>query len=180
MQPAPPSPDNSALRSDVSHVDFPQGKYTSPPNILVWLTALDLDSKHNWRVRAAARNVTASGFDVVIESWADTVLYSAAVSWVAYPKDQAGVLSGRVSSSDYRDWFPAQTGNQSKVRFTVPFDRPVPKVFVALSELDMDSSRNLRVKVYADKVSDKEFTWHGDAWGDSLLYTVGADWIAFG
>ncbi|KAK4146595.1 uncharacterized protein C8A04DRAFT_25511 [Dichotomopilus funicola] len=179
-QPALPSPDNPGLRRDISHVDFRKGKYTSPPNILIWLTAFDFDNRYNWRVRAAAHNVTASGFDVVIESWGDTTLYSAAAEWVAYPKDQAGVLSGRVSSNDYRNWFPAQAGNQGKVRFAVPFERLNPKVFMALSELDMDSSRNLRVKVYADRVSSEGFTWHGDAWEDSLLYSVGADWIAFG
>ncbi len=168
------------FRRDVQHFEFPLGKYTEPPNIVVWLNALDLSKDANWRIRAVARDVSATGFDLGIESWADTVVYSASAAWVAYPRNHPGVLSGKVSSSASRNWFPPQASNGGRVAFDMPFDRPDPKVFIALSELDMDSSRNLRVRLTADKISDRSFTWHGDAWADSILYAVGGDWIAFG
>ncbi|KAK3934645.1 hypothetical protein QBC46DRAFT_426512 [Diplogelasinospora grovesii] len=163
----PPVTDDN-FRRDVHRFDFPRGKYTEPPGVVVWLNALDMSKDANWRIRAVARNVSAAGFDLAIESWADTVVYSASAAWVAYPRNHPGVLSGKVSSSDYRNWFPPQASNGARLKFDTPFDRPDPKVFIALSELDMDCSRNLPV------------SWHGDTWADSILYEVGADWVAFG
>jgi hypothetical protein len=168
------------FRRDSEHFDFADDSFKEPPNVVLWLNSFELGKGANWRIRALAKKVTNTGFDLVIESWADTVLLSATAAWVAYPQKYDGVLSGRVSSNDLRHWFPAVANNNAKVRFPAgAFDR-TPKVFIALSELDMDSSKNLRVKLSADKIDAKGFTWHGDAWADSLLYGVGADWIAFG
>jgi hypothetical protein len=80
-----------------------------------------------------------------------------------------------------RNWFPPQASNGGRVDFGKAFDRPDgPKVFLALSELDVDSSRNMRVVVAAEHVDARGFTCKGETWADSILYTVGADWIAFG
>ncbi|KAM0321787.1 hypothetical protein ACHAQA_009883 [Verticillium albo-atrum] len=174
------SPDGDGICRDTEHFDFPEDKFAEPPNILVWLSALDLDRANNWRVRAKVNNVTSTGFDLVIESWADTKLYSAAASWVAYPKNSEEAVGGRISTSELREWFPAVANNSKKVKFPPKFFDRAPKVFVALSELDMDSSSNLRVMVNADKIDASGFVWHGDSWADSQLYMVGADWIAFG
>ncbi|KAK2594034.1 hypothetical protein QQS21_008253 [Conoideocrella luteorostrata] len=174
------TPDKQGVRRDTEHFDFPEGKYTEPPNVLVWLSAMDMDKTHNWRVRAKATTVTTTGFDLAIETWGDTVLYSATASWVAYPKNSQGATGGRVSTEDLRQWFPAVANNSKKVKFPAKFFDKVPKVFIAISALDMDSSVNLRVKVSADKIDAYGFTWHGDSWADSQLYTVSADWVAFG
>ncbi|KAH7264607.1 metalloprotease [Fusarium solani] len=175
-----PTPDKDGIRRDTEHFDFPDGKYTEGPNVLVWLSALDFDNGHNWRVRAKATNVTPSGFDLDIETWEDTKLYSATASWVAYPKGREGVVSGRVSSSELRNWFPPSASDSKKVKFPAKsFDR-TPKTFLAISELDIDSSTNLRVKVRADKVDANGFIWRAESWEDSKMYNVGVDWIAFG
>jgi hypothetical protein len=174
-----PTP-KDGIRRDTEHFDFPEGQFNEEPNVVVWLSALDLDKGHNWRVKAYATNVTASGFDLNIDTWADTILYSAAASWVAYPKGRDGVASGRVSSSELREWYPPQNLDIKKVKFPAKlFDRE-PKVFLAISELDLDSSTNLRVKVSADKIDEFGFVWRAESWDDSSIYNVGADWIAFG
>ncbi|KAL9944226.1 hypothetical protein D7B24_006491 [Verticillium nonalfalfae] len=173
-------PGDDGVRRDIESFAFSDDKYTEPPNIIVWLNALDLDKERNWRVRASAVNVTSSGFDLAIESWGDTLLYSATASWAAYPKRHEGVASGRVSTREIREWFPPIAENFKKIKFPPKsFDR-APKVFVAINELDMNCSGNLRVAVSAEKVDASGFVWHGSSWGDSQLYTVGADWIAFG
>jgi hypothetical protein len=88
--PAPLSPDG--FRRDTTTIHFPNNKtYPLPPGILIWLNGLDMDSSHNWRIRARAQNITPTTFDLVIESWSDTVLYSASVARVAYPADYPGV-----------------------------------------------------------------------------------------
>lgn len=38
----------------------------------------------------------------------------------------------------------------------------------------------MRAEAFADKISSDGYTWHEESWDDSLLYSVGADWIAFG
>ncbi|CAJ0538540.1 Ff.00g066010.m01.CDS01 [Fusarium sp. VM40] len=175
-----PATDKDGIRRDTEHFDFPDGQYTDEPNILVWLSAIDLDKGHNWRVKAHATNITSSGFDLNIDTWADTIMFSATASWVAYPKGHEGVANGRVSSSDLRDWYPPSALDSKKVKFPPKvFDRE-PKVFLAISELDLDSSTNLRVKVSADKIDASGFVWRAESWGDSSMFNVGADWIAFG
>ncbi|KAK1526988.1 metalloprotease [Colletotrichum costaricense] len=171
------------LSQDITQIDFPRDAYAEgqPPRIITWLTGLDLGKDANWRIRCFARAVTHKGFELVIETWADTVCYSASASWVAHPADQEGVQSGKVSSSNVREWFPPVAKTKVKVNFAGngAFEK-TPKVSIGLSELDMDSAKKLRVKVFADKITPDGFIWHGETWDDSLLYTVGADWIAFG
>ncbi|KAK1479621.1 metalloprotease [Colletotrichum cuscutae] len=171
------------LSQDITQIEFPRDAYAEgqPPRIITWLTGLDLGKDANWRIRCFARAVTHKGFELVIETWADTVCYSASASWVAHPADQEGVQSGKVSSSNVREWFPPVAKTKVKVNFAGngAFEK-TPKVFIGLSELDMDSAKKLRVKVFADKITPDGFIWHGETWDDSLLYTVGADWIAFG
>ncbi|CAH0032818.1 unnamed protein product [Clonostachys rhizophaga] len=176
----PPQPDENEVRRYRKHFSFSSGTYSEPPNVVVWLSALDIDKSRNYRVRALARNCTATGFDLDIESWLDTILYSATASWVAYPKNSDSAVSGRVSTLDVRTWFPAIPENHKEVTFPAKFFDKVPKLFVGISEIDMDSSANLRVKTYADSLSQDGFVWHGDTWLDSQLYAVSADWIAFG
>lgn len=171
------------LSQDITQIEFLRDTYAEgrPPRIITWLTGLDLGKDANWRIRCFARAITHKGFELVIETWADTVCYSASASWVAHPADQEGVQSGKVSSSNVRDWFPPVAKTKGKVTFAGngAFEK-TPKVFIGLSELDMDSAKKLRVKVFADKITPDGFIWHGETWDDSLLYTVGADWIAFG
>ncbi|KAB5569917.1 metalloprotease [Coniochaeta sp. 2T2.1] len=174
-----PQADAQGVRRDVKTFTFPPGTYSQPPNVVVWLKALDLAKGANWRVRALARNVTADKFELSIESWSDTRLFSAAASWVAYPKGKEGVYSGVVNSLDYRTWYPPSQDNGGKVRFPKAYDKE-PKVFAAINYLDMDSARNLRVKGFVDTVDNGGFAWHANTWGDSVLYSGGLNWISFG
>ncbi|KXJ87351.1 hypothetical protein Micbo1qcDRAFT_98944, partial [Microdochium bolleyi] len=183
--PDPIQENGNTVRRDISQVDFPKpNTYTAdkPPKVLTWLTGLDLGREANWRIRCYAQNITHKGFDLVIETWGDTICHSASASWVAYPADADAVQGGKVSSLDVRSWFPAVPKTKGKVEFEqqgpTSFDK-TPKVFIGLSMLDMDSAKKMRVKVYADKISSDGFWWHGDSWDGSQLYSVGADWIAF-
>jgi len=172
--------DEKGIRRDRKHFNFSDGGYSEPPNVIVWLSALDIDKSRNYRVRAIASNVTAKGFDLDIESWLDTILYSATASWVTYPRNSESAVSGRVSTLDVRTWYPPIPKNSKDVSFPAKFFDRAPKLFVGISEIDMDSSANLRVMTYADNITQDGFVWHGDTWLDSQLYAVSANWIAFG
>ncbi|KAK1254043.1 hypothetical protein MKX08_008038 [Trichoderma sp. CBMAI-0020] len=65
-------------------------------------------------------------------------------------KTAEDVTGGRVSTSELRDWFPPIASNSKKVKFPAKLFDKTPKVFIGISELDMDSSSYLRAKVGQD------------------------------
>ena len=167
------------FRRDTKRCNFASGKFSAKPKVIVWLKAFDTKSGANIRIWARATNISDKGFDLVIEGWADTKIYRAAASWFAHDASKTNVQSGAVSTRDYRDWYPAQINNGGNVTFAKGIARE-PRVFAALSFIDMSSNANLRINVGAESVSEQGFKWVANAWADTVCYQVGVDWIAFG
>jgi hypothetical protein len=153
--------------------------YEEKPEVIVWLSGLAMSKDRNTRVRAYADNITAEGFDISIETWADSVLFGATATWIAYPKSKAGVTSGTDDTANYRDWSPAQVENGRKVDFNADYDK-APKVYVAVNRLDFDNATDLRFRATTTRVNAHGFQWNVNAWGDTLCYGAGVSWIAFG
>lgn len=65
-----------------THVSFQQ-PFAKPPQVIVNLAGLDVSNARNTRVTVSANNVSTSGFDLVVDTWADTILYAVWVSWIA-------------------------------------------------------------------------------------------------
>ncbi|KAI0184597.1 hypothetical protein EV127DRAFT_515955 [Xylaria flabelliformis] len=97
-------------------------EYPSIPEVVVFLTALDIDKSANCRVKTYASNVTTRGFKLHIETWSDTKLSECGVSWIAHLADNPGISSGNFSTQE------AQTNNQGTLSFTPGFEKP-PKIF---------------------------------------------------
>jgi hypothetical protein len=136
------------------------------------------DDVKGWRVRAYASDADARGFTLHLDTWADTTLWSATASWVAWPAGKAGVAGGSFSTSDVRPWDQPQLLNSKWVDFPAGrFQRP-PTVLMALNELDLRQGHGLRVKLSADSVSAEGMNWHIDSWADSVLYSAAASYIA--
>jgi hypothetical protein len=152
--------------------------YSSPPKIVVWLNQLDMDRNKNWRIAAKATNITTTGFTIHIDTWGDTVLYSATAAWFAYPSDKAGVASGAYSTQDVRPWNQPQLTNNGRVGFPAGTFQKDPTVLIAFNSFDVDCSRNLRLKLSADSVSKDGLNWHIDSWYDTILYSAGASYVA--
>ncbi len=153
--------------------------YASPPKVVVCLNQLDMVRGKNWRITATATDVTATGFTLHIDSWADTELYSATAAWIAYPSDKAGVVSGSYNTQDVRPWNKPQLANSGRVDFPRGAFQRAPTVFLAFNSMDIDASHNLRLKLGADSVSKDGLNWHIDSWADTILYSAGASYIAF-
>ena len=153
--------------------------YLSPPKVIVWLNSLDLASGKGWRVSATATDVTPTGFTLHIDSWSDTVIYSAAAAWIAYPSDKAGVVSGSYSTSDVRPWDKPQLYNSGRADFPRGAFQRTPTVLFALNELDIDPGHNLRLRLAVSSVSKDGLDWHVDSWWDTILYSASASFIAF-
>lgn len=162
------------------HIKFKRA-YNNPPMVVVWLSQLNMDRKRNWRVRAYATDITTAGFTVHADTWGDSLLYSAGVSWIAYPSDKKNVASGRCSTKDIRNRSSCQRNNEKRVSFfadkKMSFTAP-PRVVVGINTLNVDCSHNMRLKVYADQITKSGMTCHMNSWSDSVLYAAGMSYIA--
>ncbi|KAG8845810.1 hypothetical protein FRB96_002269 [Tulasnella sp. 330] len=150
----------------VQDVGFPMG-----------LTWLDIDRCANIRIKAYSDCLTTRSVKVHLDAWADTTLYSAGSTWLDVAKNDRDFQYGVFSTNDDHPWNQPKTETCRIITFEKPFAEP-PKIVLWLKELDIDKSHNWRVKTYADNITKTGFTLHIDTWGDTILYTGTATWIA--
>lgn len=152
--------------------------FNAPPKVVTWLQSLDMGKKKNWRIRVSATDIDKNGFTIHADSWADSILYSAGVTWLAYPADQTGVTSGSFSTQDVRSWENPRAENSGVKIFDTAFSG-TPKVIMALDSLDYDHSKNLRVRLSTSLVTNTSMNWHLQSWWDSIMYSSGASFFAW-
>ncbi len=76
----PDTPDNTdCLERIVSLTGF-----SSPPTVLVSLAAIDSKYDVNLRIVSEAKEITVSSFKLRVCKWADTHIYQASVTWIAF------------------------------------------------------------------------------------------------
>jgi hypothetical protein len=176
-------PWNQPTATNSKWIQFPRA-FSSAPKVIVWLKSVDMSKNFNWRVTAfPGKDVSTTGFTININTWADSILYSADASWIAYvdAPDKVKIHSGAVDTNQYRNWYPAQLTNGAKVDFPAgTFDRPPKTVLMAVNMFDFDHRRNIRFRAFADTISEAGLKWHVDSWADSLVYGAGVSYIAFG
>lgn len=153
--------------------------YACPPIVVVWLSSFAVGSGSSSRITSFATGVTAARFTIHIDTWADSRLYRAVASWIAYPQDRPGVASGNFSIKDLHSWADPQLYNSAYEAFgNAMFDKP-PRTFVALNMLDIGRDHNMRVSVRVDNVSTAGMSWHLDTWSNTILHSAGASYLAF-
>ncbi|KAK7430897.1 hypothetical protein QQZ08_002425 [Neonectria magnoliae] len=152
--------------------------FNAPPKVITWLQCLDMDNKKNWRIKVYPSDIDKAGFTIHVDSWSDSILYSAGVTWLAYPADQAGVASGKFSTQDIRPWDKPQAENSSVFNFPTAFSK-APKIIMAIDSLDYDRARNLRLRLSTSSVTNTGITWHLQSWWDSVMYMAGASFFAW-
>ena len=54
--------------------------FKSPPKVIVFFNALDLDKQFSWRIWTYATDIDTMGFTIHIETWDNTVAYGAAAA----------------------------------------------------------------------------------------------------
>lgn len=57
--------------------------FAAPPRIVLALSGLDSDQATNLRVEVYPHDVESEEFNIIIKTWADTVLYGVQVMWIA-------------------------------------------------------------------------------------------------
>lgn len=154
---------------------FPQS-YSEPPKVLVMLKSFDMKKGFNYRIKAYTTDIKSDSFVIHIDSWDDTVLFSASASWIAYPADKASVLGGVVESKNPSP----QSGITLSERIDfAPGSRAKPPIIqVFLNMLDFDGSKALKIRASVDQVTKDGFNWAVDIGEDSLCYGAGLTYFA--
>ena len=57
--------------------------FSAPPVVQAGLTGFDIDQSTSARVSVSVTNISADGFEIVLTTWLDTLVYSTEVSWLA-------------------------------------------------------------------------------------------------
>ena len=157
-------------------VDFPRA-FSVPPKVLVWISALDFSKAYNWRLKTTATDITTDGFILHADTWDNTILYKADVTFIALAEEGLpGMQSGTFSTADVRGpgWVNANTGS---AKFKQAFQKP-PRVVAGLSMLELGCGRGFRVQTSTEP-NKESVTWNLNAAGDSHLYGASADYVAF-
>lgn len=152
--------------------------FPTAPQIAVWLTAFDMDSKNGMHLSATASQITSTGFRICIDSPGDCALRAAIATWIAYPTGMAGIASGRISTNDMRPEMSSQSYNSGYLAFPNGCFESPPQIFLAINALHISPHSLVNVKATTSSLSAAGFSWHLDSWGDTTLNSAEAVYIA--
>ncbi|KAG8896886.1 hypothetical protein FRC00_005112 [Tulasnella sp. 408] len=152
--------------------------FVTKPKVVVFIKQFDCGSGTSTRLKVFPSDIDEKGFTMHIETWADTILYSATAGWVAYPEDKDYIFSGTANTMDVRPWQNPQAETSKAITFQGTQFCKTPSVFVALNWIDISTESNLRVKARVTNVTGQGCTWHMDSWADTKLWSAGMSYIA--
>ncbi|KAI1456341.1 hypothetical protein F4805DRAFT_432459 [Annulohypoxylon moriforme] len=149
--------------------------FQSSPMVVTWLKSLELEKSRAWRIKVYPSDIDRDGFTIHAES--DSALYSADVTWLAYPADHPGVTSDKFNTMDMKS--PCIPQDEISGIFTFPTAFPkTPKVIVALDSFDFDHSKDLCLKLNTS-VTSTGIHWNLQSGRDSIMYSSGASFFAW-
>jgi hypothetical protein len=124
-----------------------------------------------FHITAEAVGVNMGYLDLYLS--AECPLSSARVTWIAIDSDIEDVASGNIT-------VPGQYGKIRSGRIAFPkgvFDSP-PKVFIGPSELNWEKNSDLQFACSATDITDEDFEYTFESWGDSTYKKATLHWIA--
>ncbi|KAI9438996.1 hypothetical protein H4582DRAFT_2098239 [Lactarius indigo] len=134
---------------------------------------IDIGKSANIRVSSTLLHITKSSADCNIITWADTTLYHAVTSVLAFAPSDLDFLTGEHMRS-FWNHDPASV----RINFERPFVTP-PKVVVFFNCINLDKNRNWRVKTTATNIDVEGFTLNIETWSNTTLYAARVGWIAY-
>jgi ankyrin repeat protein len=142
-------------------ISFPR-PYPVVPDVVIWLSKFDLSTKGHWRVNAYATGITKTGFNLHIETWGSTLLYSGTAYWFSYPSGKPGILSGSFNTMES---LPApQPDSKGEVTFLreVSFGASqfscAPRAILAFNMIDVPCEGILHLSASVDSVTKSGMT----------------------
>lgn len=154
-------------------------KYDKPPKVVVWLCGFDINYNHNTSVSISVGNVDCDRFVLNFHCWWKTQFRDVKVTWVAYPSDAPGILSGTATTLSRRTNNSSQHFNRDYISFTdsTVFTKP-PRVIIGLTSLSYKKFLPLNLKLKTANISPYGFSWDADSWDESVMYSAGISWLA--
>lgn len=136
--------------------------YASKPQVIIWICGIDMSNQNHWRLRTHATDITATGFTIRVDTWADTVLYSGEVCWFAFPTGIEGLCVGSYSTMEAVS-FPQPDGNgQVSFKKTVRFGKnkfsTVPRILLGINMFDIPCENDFRVRASVESATTTEMT----------------------
>ncbi|KAF8471102.1 hypothetical protein BDZ91DRAFT_791306 [Kalaharituber pfeilii] len=157
--------------------------FTRKAKVILFLNGMNFNKKPASRINMHAIDATANGFTLKLETWMNTIVLKAGVTWVAYPEGTLGITSGVVSTSALRTCETPQPKNAWYHSFVgeVAFGS-TPKIFLGLNGLDLWGYNGFRLAtevVNGPETNKYGFMWRADTWGDTIMYTTWLAYLAF-
>lgn len=152
--------------------------FSKPPKVVCFFTMLDLANGFDWCSKVFPSDIDTKRFTINITSQANAALLSARAMWLAYPSDQTKVASGRFSTADVVNRTQGQADNFAVKSFGLTFGK-VPKVFLALDEINFVGSKDLTCKVGLTNVTTTALTWSLQSWVNGSMIGAGASYFAW-
>lgn len=165
--------------SDIKTFEFSE-PYPEPPRVLIGITYLDVDFGQPLRARASVSEVTPLSFRPVLETWADTICYGISGSWLEIAPGDSDIQTGRCNTYGLdKHWHVAKDMEIIRdVNFYNPYAE-VPEVICYLVHIDSLQLTNHRMHVDPKNITRTGFELHFTSWGDSQIFELEAEWIAF-
>lgn len=105
-------------RTTINHIKF-RSRFAKIPQVVVWISGLELANSEQFKVKVCATRVTTSGFTVEADGWRGCQSIYKQVAWVAFPESPSiksgTVLFGKGHPHDSDITFP----NESEVFMAV-------------------------------------------------------------
>lgn len=159
--------------SYTQHVFFSQS-FASPPKVCIWIQEFEWYGGDFLSMKCFAVDVNCHSFHLKIDSWAGRRFKNARVQYLAYPAEEDGkrVKSGRNTV----------VRSQKELTHRYPFyGQPfqnTPSTFIAISEMDFNGNRNLRLRCSANAPNNRELEWSYGTWDNSDMDHAEVQWIA--
>ena len=149
--------------------------FADRPRLIHGLREIDVKNDANIRVSSTLHNITRHSADCNIITWGDTTLWSAVADVIALTPADSDILIGEHMRSLWRN-----PNSPAFVRINLerPFPTP-PIVVVFFNCIELDRSRNWRLKTTATDIDTDGFTLHIDTWWDTIFYAARVGWIAY-
>ena len=165
-------------RSRLFSHDIPFARpFVSPPKVVVFFNALDLDKETNLRLKTYATNISSTGFTIHIESWHTTVAYGAAAGWIAHPENLTHVFSGTSNTMEVCSRVAPQHKVNKRITFNRTGFREPPNVFMAINYIDVYNSNSLRLRAFPSSITTTGMDWNIESWISPNIHHAGISYI---
>jgi hypothetical protein len=126
----------------------------------------------SFAVKAFCYEREPASFELYLRA-GDCPLKTARVTWIAIDADIEDIASGQID---------IKAGSQKKItgRVSYPtgvFDSP-PKIFIAVGELSWAKNSDLQFACAAGDISEEDFEYTFETWGDSTCEGATLYWVA--